>query len=277
MDVLALLGPQAGLILIASLAGLGLLAGFLAGLLGVGGGIVLVPGLLFVFHLVGLDSVSLIHVCVGTSLALIIPNGLMSARKHWQKGAVDFTLVRQIGPGIVIGTGLGAVLADHLSGPALMMIFSTAVILLAGLMASNPTRFKFLQRVPDQPWPGLTGIGIGTISTLIGIGGGSLSVPYLTLCGVPIHRAIGTAAALGVVIAIPATLGFILIGLNEAGRPPFSLGYVNGLAALGVLPFSLLAVPLGVKAAHFAPVHIMRRIFAVFLVIVALKLWAEIL
>ena len=265
------------LVFIVSLLMLGLVAGFLAGLLGVGGGIVIVPGLLFVFQALGMESESLIHVCVGTSLALIIPNGLMSARAHHLKGAVDFSLVRMIGFGIVAGVILASLIANDLSGRALQMIFAGAIVVLALIMVLNPARFEVFQKMPGQPWPSIAGGIIGLVSSLIGIGGGTLSVPFMSACRVPIHKAIGTAAALGVVIAVPGAIGFMLIGLGEAGRPPFSIGYVNILAWALILPTSLLAVKVGVWAAHKAPVELMRWVFAGFMVIVAVKLWLDIL
>ena len=277
MDVFTDLAVADWALLIISLVALGGAAGFLAGLLGVGGGIVLVPGLLFIFQALGMASESLIHVCVGTSLALIIPNGLMSARAHWKKGAVDFVLVKAIGIGILGGVVIGTVVADILAGPTLQMIFASAVVCLAVLMVANPARFKLLQAMPPQPWPSVAGAGIGTISTLIGIGGGTLSVPFMSLCNIPIHKAIGTAAALGVVIAVPAAFGFVIIGMGEDGRPPFSAGYVNVLARFLILPSSLMAVKAGVWAAHKAPVDLMRRVFAGFLVLVAFKMWMDIL
>lgn len=276
-DVFSQLDPFAITILIIALATLGCVAGVLAGLLGIGGGIVLVPGLLYIFQALGMESESLIHVCVGTSLALIIPNGLMSARSHWKKDAVDMHLVKVIGVGILLGVAIGTVIADNLAGPSLQLVFACAVVVLAVLMIVDPSRFKFFKAMPPNPWPSAAGTVIGAISSLIGIGGGTLSVPFMTLSTVPIHRAIGTASALGVVIAVPATLGFMYIGLGEEGRPPFSLGYVNGLAWLLILPTSLLSVKLGVWLAHKAPVKMMKRIFAVFLVIVAVKMWMDIL
>ena len=277
MDILTALALHEWAFLISSLVVLGVAAGFMAGLLGVGGGIVLVPGLLFIFQAMGMASESLIHVCVGTSLALIIPNGLMSSRAHWKKAAVDFELVQIIGAGTLVGVVIGTFIADFLAGPSLQMIFASAVVVLAVLMVANPARFKFLNAMPAQPWPTITGVGIGTISSLIGIGGGSLSVPFMSLCNISIHRAIGTAAALGVVIAVPGALGFVLIGLGEEGRPPFSVGYVNALAWLLILPSSLMSVKAGVWAAHKAPVNLMRQIFSGFLVIVAIKMWMDIL
>jgi uncharacterized membrane protein YfcA len=276
-DVLAQLDTPTVIMMIVGLAALGCVAGILAGLLGIGGGIVLVPGLLYIFQALGMESESLIHVCVGTSLALIIPNGLMSARSHWKKDAVDMSLVKVIGVGILVGVAIGTIIADNLAGPSLQLVFACAVVVLAILMIVDPSRFKLFQSMPPNPWPSVAGTVIGAISSLIGIGGGTLSVPFMTLSQVPIHRAIGTASALGVVIAVPATLGFMYIGLGEAGRPPFSFGYVNGLAWLLILPTSLLSVKLGVWMAHKAPVKMMKRIFALFLVVVAVKMWMDIL
>ncbi len=258
--------------LIGALAALGCVAGFMAGLLGVGGGVVLVPGLLFIFEHLGLGSDALIHVCVGTSLSLIIPNGLMSARSHMQKGAVDFSLVRSIGIGVLAGVGIGTLIADNIAGEQLQGVFAVAVVLLAILMVVNPARFFDFGGMPRAPWPSVAGVGIGSISSLIGIGGGSLSVPFMSLCNVAIHRAIGTASALGVVIAVPGTIGFILIGWGEVGRPVLSLGYVNMLAWILILPTSLLFVKVGAATAHKAPVGLMRKIFAGFLVIIAIKM-----
>lgn len=277
MDILADFTVQQYVVLFISLAFLGVLGGFLAGLLGVGGGIVMVPGLLFIFQGLGLDSESLIHVCVGTSLALIIPNGLMSSWSHWKKDAVDFPLVKSIGAGILVGVVIGTVMADMLAGATLQMIFASAIVVLALIMVVNPARFKLLKAMPSNPWPSAVGVFNGAISTLIGIGGGTLNVPFMSLCNVPIHRAIGTAAALGVVIAVPATLGFVIIGLGEPGRPPFSIGYVNALAWVFILPSSLMSVKLGVWTAHKASVSMMRFIFAASMVIVAVKLWVDIL
>ena len=276
MDIFQVLTAQDWAVLVCGLAALGSVAGFLAGLLGIGGGIVLVPGLLFLFSYLGFSSDALIHVCVGTSLALIVPNGLMSARAHWKKAAVDFGLVKQIGVGVLIGVVVGIVVADVLSGEILQMVFACAIVVLAAIMVADPSRFQFSHSMPARPVPTIAGGVIGSISSLIGIGGGTLSVPFMTTCGVAIHRAIGTASALGVVIAVPAALGFVLIGLGEAGRPSFSVGYVNVLAWGLILPTSLLSVRAGVWVAHKAPVDIMRKVFAAFLVVVAVKMWIDV-
>lgn len=271
MDILTL--PQWGL-LISFLLSLGALAGFLAGLLGIGGGMVLVPGLYFGLKVLGFESGALMHVAVGTSLAVIIPTGLSSARAHYKRGAVRLDLVRQLGVGVLIGVAIGTLIAARIEEQGMALFFAAALSCLAVVMIVNPARFTPLQDVPHQPWMGLSGGVIGIVSSLMGIGGATMSVPWLAMCRVPIHTAVGTASALGLVIAIPATIGFIIIGWGESGLPPYSLGYINFLAWPLIIPASVLAAPLGAKLAHSVSVEHLRKLFALFLVIVAGKmLW----
>lgn len=252
---------------------LGLTAGFLSGLLGVGGGIVLVPGLYYIFSSLGFPETHLMHMAVGTSLAIIVPTGFSSARSHWKRGNVDLTLVKQIGIGILIGVGIGTYIADLVSGEELQGIFASALLLMAGIMAFKPSRFQIAETIPAQPVPGLVGTIIGALSTLMGIGGASLSVPFMTMYGQAIHRAVGTAAAIGLVISVPAVLCFIVIGQENTGLPPFSLGYINILAWLFITPVSVLTAPFGVRAAHKASVERLRALFAFFLLVVAAKMF----
>ena len=257
------------------LASIGVLAGYLAGLLGIGGGIVLVPGLYYSLTSLGYDPAHMMHLAVGTSLAIIVPTGFSSARSHWKKGAVGMDLVKRIGIGIVIGVVLGTIIADKLDAASMKMIFAVALIILATIMVINPSRFDLLKNVPGQPWSGLAGIFIGGLSTLMGIGGATISVPYMSICGVKMHKAVGTASALGMVISVPAAIGFMVIGNGQEGMPPLSVGYVNFLAWLLIIPFSVMAAPLGAKAAHALPVNSLRLAFAVFMVFVSLRmLWS---
>lgn len=264
--------------LLLSLFALASVAGFLAGLLGIGGGIVLVPGLYYLFEILGYDSDSLMHVAVGTSLATIVATGFASARAHYKKGSVRFDLVKKIGGGIVVGVGVGTFIASESSGATLQIVFATALFIFAALMQINPEKFQLFKEMPGQPWPSLAGIVIGVISTLMGIGGATLNVPYMTLNNVPIHKAVGSAAAMGLLIAIPGTLGFLFIGSNVSDSlPPYSAGYIN-LAALAVIvPVTVLFAPLGVHAAHLASTKMLRRIFSVFIIIVAAKMLFEVL
>ncbi len=252
-------------------------AGFLAGLLGVGGGIITVPAIYYVLGALGYDSPHLMHMAVGTSLAVIVPTGLSAVRAHRKKGAVRGDLVKMIGPGIVIGTLLGTYLADIMAGETLKLIFAVALFCLALIMATNPARYALTDHMPRQPVPVGAGLLIGTLSTLMGIGGATLSVPFMAWCHVPLRQAVGTASALGLVIAVPAALGFVFIGQGAAGLPPFSLGYVNGMAWLALAVMSITTAPLGVKVAHMIAVEKLRLVFACLMVIVAGRMLWEIL
>ncbi len=262
------------IILIPLLAVLGIGSGFLAGLLGIGGGIVLVPGLYFVFQTLGFSSDILMHLAVGTSLAIIIPTGFSSAIAHYRRGAVRLDVVRLIGPGIVLGVCAGTLIANRLSSHTLTFVFAIALVLFAALMQIPP-------KIRDDNGHGIGrakgtigGFVVGALSSLMGIGGATLNVPFMTLNGVPIHRAVATASALGPFIAIPGAIGFILIGLDATDLPPFTAGYIHLPAALVIAPLAVLAAPWGAKAAHAVSVAALRRIFSLFIVIVALKmLW----
>lgn len=251
---------------------LGLVAGFLAGLLGVGGGIVLVPGLYFLLTAFGYPPEYMMHMAVGTSLAIIIPTGMSSARAHWKRDAVGTDLLRKIGPGTVAGVVVGTVIAAYIDGNALKGIFAVMLLVLAAIMVVNPAKILPHGTMPKQPWPGMAGGVIGMLSSLMGIGGATISVPFMTLCGVPVHRAVGTAAALGLVISIPAAMGFIVIGWGAENLPPFSLGYVSLLAFALIVPCSVLAAPWGARVAHSVSVTKLRLAFAFFIALVSFRM-----
>jgi len=261
-----------GMLLIGTMLSLGAAAGFLAGLLGIGGGIVLVPGLYYAFTHLGYGDSNLMHLAVGTSLAIIIPTGLSSALAHRKKGAVRMELVRMIGPGIVIGVCLGSLIADSLTGQTLQIVFAIALCILAAIMQIDPQKFRLGDHLPRQPFTGLVGGAIGTLSSLMGVGGATMNVPFMSLYGVPIHQAVGTSSAMGPLIAIPGTIGFILIGWGETGLPPLSLGYISLLALMHDTPAAVLVAPLGAHVAHKVSVLWLRRIFTLFMVIVAMEM-----
>ncbi len=258
---------------------LGGVAGFMAGLLGIGGGIILVPGLYFVFKTLGYDTSVLMHVCVGTSLAVIIPTGISSSLAHYKKGAVRMDLVKRIGGGVVIGVIAGTVLAHYLSGDSMTLVFAVALFIFAGLMQIKPKQKPGVDAQaaygPKQPYASIGGLIIGVLSSLMGIGGATLNVPFMTLSGVAIHQAVASSSAMGPLIALPGTIGFILIGWNEPGLPPYSLGYVNLIALALITPSSVFMAPFGAKVAHKISVVALRRVFAIFIVIVAIKMLLE--
>ncbi len=265
------------LVLLPFLALLGGVAGILAGLLGIGGGIVLVPGIYFILTTLGHSPESNMHVALGTSLAIIVPTGFSSARAHWKKGVVRMDLVRLIGPGIVAGAMAGTVAADNMSGGALKAVFAVALFLFAIVMAANPAEDRRFELNPSRFSHALAGGGIGFMSALMGIGGATISVPYMSLCGVQVRQAVGTAAALGLVIAVPSSLGYLLSGLNETDLPPFTAGYVSLPAFAVISPLSVTAAPLGAKIAHRLPVGILRKVFSVFMAVVSVRMLAGVI
>jgi len=263
--------------LIIAMLALATLAGFLAGLLGIGGGLVLVPGLYYIFNHLGYTADNIMHLAVGTSLATIIATGLSSARAHHKKGSVRFDLVKTIGVGMVIGVVIGTYIASETTGMGLKIIFASALVFFAILMQINLQKFNLFQDIPKQPWPTFAGTFIGVIATLMGIGGAALNVPYMTLHNVPIHKAVGSSAALGLLIAIPGVIGFLFIGQGYGAElPPFSIGYVNFLALAIIVPVTVLMAPVGVNVAHKFSVKTLRRVFSVFLVIIAIRMIFEV-
>ncbi len=254
---------------------LGLAAGFMAGLLGIGGGIILVPGLFFLFKTLGYAPDILMHLAVGTSLAIIIPTGISSARAHFKRGAVKTELLKDIGPGIVLGVAAGTLVAGILSGHQLTVVFAGALFFFAVLMQIPPKVREDASHRIGMLKGTIGGFFVGIFSSLMGIGGATLNVPFMTLNGIGIHNAVATASALGPVIAIPGTVGFMLIGWDHAGLPPFSLGYINLLSAALIAPLGVIAAPYGAATAHKVSVKTLRRIFSLFIVVVAGKMMWE--
>lgn len=263
--------------LAAILLAAGATGGLVAGLLGVGGGIVIVPVLFHLFTSMGLDEAVRMHVAVGTSLATIIATSISSMRSHWRKGAVDLDLLKQWGPFILVGVMIGTAIAGSVRGPALTGVFASEASLVALHMAFGKTDWHVADQLPTNPLKALIGMVIGGFSAMMGIGGGTLSVPILTAFRFPIHRAVGTASALGFIIAIPGTIGFVLTGWNVDGRPPFSLGYINLLGLALILPASMVMAPVGAKLAHSLNTNALRRAFAAFLALTAARMFASIL
>jgi len=249
----------------------GLIAGVLAGLLGVGGGLVIVPMLVFCFTKQSMQPDQIMHLALGTSLASIIFTSISSFMSHHKRGAVDWGIVKQIAPGILIGTFAGTFIASRLSTGFLKAFFCLFLYSVATQMLLNK-KPKPSRELPGSG--GMFGVGstIGVASALVGIGGGSLSVPFMIWCNVRAHQAIGTSAAIGFPIAIAGALGYIVNNLHGVDLPMYSLGYVYLPALAGIVCASVLTAPLGAKLAHALPVDKLKRIFALFLYVVATKM-----
>lgn len=255
---------------------LGAFVGVIAGLFGVGGGLIIVPALVFIFRgdfqdapLIA-DALSM-HVALGTSLATIIVTSLSSTRAHHRHGAVLWLAVHRLAPGIVLGTFIGAVLVDTLRNDTLRVVFGLFELLVAAQMGFGLSAAAQRQ-LPG--WIGTSAVGliIGAVSAVVGIGGGTLTVPFLTWCNIGIRRAVATSAACGLPIAVAGTLAFIATGWDEAGLPPWSSGYIYWPAFLGIATASVLFAPLGAKLAHTLPAEKLKRYFAIFLAFLGVRM-----
>ena len=250
------------------LAVTGALSGVMAGLLGIGGGIIMVPAMVFAYQLLGYNPDVIMHVAVGTSLAVIIPTGLRSARSHNKRGAVDGKVVKLWGPWIVGASLLGGLMVALYSAAALKIIFGVMALFIALNMAL-PVQRKLMEKVAGVPMVNrISAAVIGYVSALMGIGGGSLSVPTLVAFGAPIHTAVGTSSALGVLLAIPAAIGFVISGWGAVGAPPLSLGFINIPSLVLIGGLATLTAPLGVALAHKLDARLLKIVFAIFLVVV---------
>lgn len=248
------------------------LAGILAGLLGIGGGIIIVPVLAQVFIHQGVAPAVLMHVAIGTSLGTIVITSLSSIRAHQKHDAIDWRVFRRITPGILIGAMLGALLAKQIAGDTLRIAFSLFMMLVATQMAFGNAA------APHRGLPGrggllLAGGLIGTVSSLMGVGGGSMSVPYLTWCNMAVRRAVATSAAIGLPIAVSGSLSFMVTGWQQTDLPPWSLGYFNLPAFAGIVVASTLSAPLGAALAHRIEPKLLKRLFAVFLLILGIRMF----
>lgn len=253
---------------------LGAFSGFFAGMLGIGGGLVMVPTLTLMFAAQAqFPPGETLHMALGTSMAAIIFTALSSLRTHHQHGAVLWHVFKSITPGILLGTAVGTLFASNIPTQPLAIFFTFFVCLIAVQMAAN-IKPKPSRELPGPFGIGLTGLGIGALSSLVAIGGGALTVPFLTWCNVRVQHAIGTSAAVGLPIAVGGTLGYIFNGWQAIDLPAGSLGFVY-LPALGILVIaSMLTAPYGARLAHQLPVATLKRIFAGILVLLAGKmLW----
>jgi uncharacterized protein len=254
---------------------IGAFAGVIGGLLGVGGGIVLVPAFFYAFGTLGFGGDQLMQVCVATSMATIVITSLRSVSGHHKKGAVDWQVLKDWGPALALSAALGTFVASRVPSTTLQAVFG-ALAGLAGLwMAFGRDDWRLAPQMPAQPTRSALAGGVGFFSAMMGIGGGTFGVPLMTLYNMPIHRAVATASGFGVLIAVPAVIGFLFLPVTDA--PPYSVGAVNLPAFLVVIGTTLLTTPLGVRLAHAMNPKPLKRAFAVFLTLVALNMLRKVL
>jgi uncharacterized protein len=250
----------------------GAVGGILAGLLGVGGGIVIVPVLEIALGIVGVEPVHRMHIAVATSLAIIIPTSIASARAHSKRQSIDFPVIGYWSGFIVAGTVAGIAIAANVGGWVLSAVFACVALAVAIKMLLPLDNKTLSADVPRGFLGPVIPFGIGAVSTLMGIGGGTLSVTAMTLSNKPIHLAVGTASLFGLVIAIPATLGYVISGWNVEGLPFGSIGFVNLVAFAMIAPTTVLFAPLGARIAHAMSKETLSTLFGLFLLIVAVRM-----
>ncbi|OCX60993.1 hypothetical protein BFP70_16140 [Thioclava sp. SK-1] len=257
------------IILFATIAAAGGVAGIISGLLGVGGGIVLVPAFFYVFTALGYQPDQLMQICVATSTGTIIFTSWKSVTSHHKRGAVDIGIIRTWGPFIAIGSVIGVLAATVLRSHELQLVFGIIGVCVGLYMLLGKRSWRLSQTLPGRTLSGIYGALIGFFSALMGIGGGSFTVPLLTAYSVPPHRAVGTSPGFGLLISIPGFLAFLVTGWNITGKPPLTVGYVNLPAVALIMVTASLTVPLGVRLAHrLSPGHL-RLVFALTVLVLA--------
>ena len=253
------------------LAVIGAFAGVLAGMLGVGGGIILVPAFFYAFQTLGFEGPQLMQICLATSLATIIVTSVRSVSSHHKRGAVDWQILRAWAPGIVVGAVLGMLVVAQLRSATLQVIFGALALSVGLYMGLGRAEWRLGQVMPTGLKRAILSPLVGALSVLMGIGGGSFGVPLMTLFGTPMHRAVGTAAGFGVLIATPAVIGFLLMTVGQ-GKPPLTIGAVNLVAFGIIIAMTLFTAPIGARLAHGLDGKVLKKVFSVFLILVALNM-----
>ncbi len=255
---------------------LGVVVGFLAGLLGIGGGGVMVPVLTAIFIANGFPSEQVVHMALATSMAAIVPTAFASLRAHQSKGAIAWPIVWQITPGILLGTFAATFLATYLSSEVLAIFFACfmAYVALQMWLGAKPQPHR---EVPGIVGLSLAGLVIGAVSALVAIGGGSLTVPFLMWCNVNIRNAIATSAAVGFPIALAGTLGYLVNGWSVQGLPTYTIGFVYWPAVIMIAASSFFTTRMGAHLAHSLPVNTLKKAFAVLVVLLSLKMLSSVL
>lgn len=257
--------------MLAALVAAGAFAGLIAGLFGIGGGVVIVPTLAFVFTQLGYDSVAM-HAAIGCSLATIVATSIRSAMSHHKRGAVNTDVVKGWVPWIMVGAVAGAAIAGYLPGAALRGIFGAILLLVSLQFILGRPDWKLRDSLPTGIGRFSIASGLGALSGIMGIGGGVFGVTLMTLCGHSVHRAVGTAAAFGAAIGLPAAIGYGFTGFGVEGRPPFSIGYLNVPAILVIALMTTSLAPVGAMLAHKLNAKTLRRVFGCVMILVALNM-----
>ncbi len=255
----------------------GVVSGLMAGVFGIGGGAVLVPVFYQVFGLLGVEEAVRMHLSVGSSLAIIIPTSLRSFTSHKARGAVDMELLRSFYVPIPVGVVLASLTAALISSEGLRIIFAVITLLVAFRLLFNRESWRIGTEIPGNPARGVIGVLIGYFSTLMGIGGGVMNNTFMTLYGRPMHQAVATSSGVGVMIAIPGTLGYIWAGWGAPGLPIASTGYVNWIAVALIIPIALIVTPWGVRLAHALSRRQLEIAFGLFCVFVSARFFWSLL
>lgn len=259
---------------ILALMATGVVAGILAGLLGVGGGIVIVPILYFLFQSFGVSADSAMVIATATSLATIVPTSISSIRSHKKKDNVDFSLLKLWGPFILCGVLLGSYLVTRLNGELLTTLFGI-IATLSALNMLFGSKNAIFQSLPGTAGQAGMGTSVGLFSSLVGIGGGTLTVPMLTFCNYPAHKAVGTAAAVGLLISLPAAITMLVIGVTPADAPLGTFGLVNLVGFICIVPLTVLFAPVGANLANKMDAAKLKKVFAVVLMITGLRMLSQ--
>ena len=250
----------------------GVVAGLIAGLFGVGGGIVIVPILFWIFTSLDFPNEILMHMAIGSSLATIIPTSIASARAHYRRGSIDIDVIKKWGFGLFLGALLGGFSGKFFTANELKYVFAIVAFIVAlNMFIKDPLKFSI--KFPKSKFINtFISLIIGFLSSLMGVGAGTIGVPSLVSLSIPIHKAIGTAAALGLFISIPATIGLAFSGFDVPNRPPFSIGYINIIAFFIMFPLTVFFTPIGVKIAHLINQRMLKVFFGAFLIITSTKM-----
>ena len=258
-----------------AVAASGVVSGLMAGVFGIGGGAVLVPVFYQVFGMLGVEEAVRMHLSVGSSLAIIIPTSLRSFTSHRARSAVDMELLRSFYIPVPVGVVLASLTAAYISSAGLRVIFALITLLVAIRLLFNRDSWRIGSEVPGNPARAVIGVVIGYFSTLMGVGGGVMNNTFMTLYGRPMHQAVATSSGVGVMIAIPGTLGYIWAGWGVAGLPIASTGFVNWIAVALIIPIALIVTPWGVRLAHALSKRQLEIAFGLFCVFVAARfLWS---